>query len=374
MYMLCPEATAINIAFHACDGMQSCKPYVPVHLSPGNLLCAEQLHVHPQSQTQYTGVPTAAAVLERAPHSNSLTPAKFLAANPQPAPLYVSSSSSLMAAACACSARLFLTLSCSSVWLTTPMRTSISCSSSASFLIAFLMRTTGVASAMLVECSSMTPFISLSCSVMRCSSLLRSLMASVRALYEPCTVPSEVRAPRYCCMRRSNWSLRKRSRVCSLSSDVSSSPRSFSSTVRDSGHTVEMDLVCCCTSSRWLRQSLASALSRMRSLGATRSTSIFHAVGSTLLARMAFSSAMVGAGEAWCPGGGGPSAASCAPLPIMYASSSSSSRYLGLGNSVAASPSMPPASASSTSPPSSSWYPSGMYSGLRYVKLRRSST
>lgn len=46
-------------------------------------------------------------------------------------------------------------------------------------------RTTGVASAMLVDCSSIMPFMSASCSVMRCSSLLRSLMASVRPAYTP---------------------------------------------------------------------------------------------------------------------------------------------------------------------------------------------
>lgn len=47
--------------------------------------------------------------------------------------------------------------------------------------------TTGVASAMFVDCSSIMSFISLSCSVMRCSSLLRSVMASVRSLYDPYT-------------------------------------------------------------------------------------------------------------------------------------------------------------------------------------------
>mmetsp|Transcript_37026 Transcript_37026/g.109144 ORF Transcript_37026/g.109144 Transcript_37026/m.109144 type:complete len:257 (-) Transcript_37026:1169-1939(-) len=185
---------------------------------------------------------------------------------------HTSSSSSLMMAAAACSARRFLRLSCSSVCDTTPMRTSISCSSCPSFWMApcarqgvgrsafgcafsgtservgsrcraharpspflpppssawishtcspnptpsfsymhaslALIRTTGVASEMLDPRSSIMPFISCSCSLMRCSSLLRSEMASVCLLYVPCTDCSCSFCARYCCMSRSNCSLR----------------------------------------------------------------------------------------------------------------------------------------------------------------------
>ncbi len=57
---------------------------------------------------------------------------------------------------------------------------------SLTFLIAPLMRTTGVASEMLVPRSSICCFISPSSSLIRCSSLLRSLMASVCWLYVTC--------------------------------------------------------------------------------------------------------------------------------------------------------------------------------------------
>mmetsp|Transcript_14908 Transcript_14908/g.32321 ORF Transcript_14908/g.32321 Transcript_14908/m.32321 type:complete len:271 (+) Transcript_14908:731-1543(+) len=268
------------------------------------------------------------------------------------------SSSSLMMAACECMARRVLRLSCSRVWLTTPMRTSISCSSSDSFLIAPLIRTTGVASEMLLPFSSISVFISSSCSLIRCRSLLRSLMASVRLLYPSWISCSCCREARYCCISRSNCSLRKRSRVVSFSRLLFRSPRSFSSTVRFSGQAVEMVLLWLCTSSRWLRQSLASAFSRILSFGVTRSSSSFHSVGSTLLCSMAFSAASGPAAAPAAPKA--PSAVGGAnPAGAMYASSSScSSAYWGMGNSSAPAPSAAAMSGSSSTSASST-YPSG---------------
>mmetsp|Transcript_34248 Transcript_34248/g.95561 ORF Transcript_34248/g.95561 Transcript_34248/m.95561 type:complete len:329 (-) Transcript_34248:193-1179(-) len=245
-----------------------------------------------------------------------------------------------------------------SVWPTTPMRRSMVLISFLSLVSALLILTSGLVSVMLWPRSSMLPLTSSKASCTLCSSCVSEVTFWLVVWYTSVAPRSLSCSPLYSSARCSKWVLMYFSLATSRSSMLPTSLAILLSALVVSGSTSWMVFSCVMVCSRCARHSLP-AVPRPLILrrGATRSSSVRHAIGSTV------------ASSASRPLDSSSSLPS-SPLPLPRASSS----YMtSSSSSAAASSSTSPTTSASSSTSASSAKSSSGYTGLSHWNPCRAS-